>query len=225
MDKAWKGANTALGILGLGDAALGATPDWDDTQDYKKERADAITAVEEAIAALDSQEAFMAALGDEAVFSAVDDEYDATNYGAVKASADVSFNSTANTRFGIVSTTERDDRRRRYFPAVSPNFPWSPLDAVTSVPLVEEMTATYSGQTTALTETADGDESPEFISGDIELMVRLDVSRGSARRAHQVGTIEAVVSNLQDMDGNTFDNGEGGCRVNHTSGCKHHGYG
>ena len=89
------------------DAALGATPDWDDTQDYKKERADAITAVEEAIAALDSQEAFMAALGDEAVFSAVDDDYDATNYGAVKASADISFSSTANTRFGIVSTTER----------------------------------------------------------------------------------------------------------------------
>ena len=40
-------------------------------------------------------------------------------------------------------------------------------------------------------------------------MVRLDTSRGSARRAHKVGTIEGVVSNLQDSDGNTFDNGEG----------------
>ena len=40
-------------------------------------------------------------------------------------------------------------------------------------------------------------------------MVRLDTKRGSARRAHPVGTIEGVVSNLQDSDGNTFDNGEG----------------
>ena len=210
---AWKmpgsGANTALAILGLGDAALGAEPDWDDTQDYKKERADAITAVEEAIAALDSQEAFMAALGDEAVFSAVDDDYDATKYGTVKSSADISFNSTANTRFGIVSTTERDERRRDISSSFS-KFVWSPLDAVTSVPLLEKMSATYSGQTTALTHYPGGsDETPEFINGDIELTVRLDTSRGSARRAHAVGTIEGVVSNLQDSDGNTFDNGEG----------------
>ena len=39
--------------------------------------------------------------------------------------------------------------------------------------------------------------------------MKLDTSRGSARRAHPVGTIEGVVSNLQDSDGNTFDNGEG----------------
>ena len=52
-------------------------------------------------------------------------------------------------------------------------------------------------------------ESPEFISGDIELTVRLDTKRGSSRRAHPVGTVEAVVSNLQDSEGNTFDNGEG----------------
>ena len=39
--------------------------------------------------------------------------------------------------------------------------------------------------------------------------MRLDTKRGSARRAHQVGTVEAVVSNLQDSNGNTFDNGEG----------------
>ena len=109
MNDAWEGANEALAILGLGDKALGATPDWDDLQDYKKERAEAVTALEEAIAALDSQSAFMAALGDEGVLSAVDDDYDATKYGTVKSSADISFNSTANTRFGVVSTTERED--------------------------------------------------------------------------------------------------------------------
>ena len=151
----------------------------------------------------------MAALGDEAVFSAVDDEYDATNYGAVKASADVSFNSTANTRFGIVSTTERANVDEDISSSFS-KFVWSPMDVVTSVPLVEDMSATYSGQTTALTHYPGGsDEAPEFINGDIELTVRLDTARGSSRRAHQVGTIEGVVSNLQDSDGNTFDNGEG----------------
>ncbi len=169
MNDAWEGANAALKILGLGDAALGATPDWDDAQDYKKERADAITAVEEAIAALDSQAAFMAALGDEGVFSAVDDDYDATKYGTVKSSADISFNSTANTRFGVVSTTERADVGADITSSFS-KFVWSPLDAVTSVPLLEKMSATYSGQTTALTHYPGGsDESPEFISGDIEL--------------------------------------------------------
>ena len=210
MDRAWLGANKALEILGLGEKALGATPDWDDAQDYKKERANAVTALEEAIAALDSQAAFMAALGDEGVLSAVDDDYDATKYGTVKSSADISFNSTANTRFGVVSTTEREDVDADIDSSFS-KFVWSPLDAVTSAPLLEKMSATYSGQTTAVTEPMGigSKESPEFISGDIELTVRLDTKRGSSRRAHPVGTIEAVVSNLQDSKGNTFDNGEG----------------
>ena len=209
MQGAWEGANEALAILGLGDEALGATPDWDDLQDYKKERAEAVTALEEAIAALDSQAAFMAALGDEGVLSAVDDDYDATNYGTLKSSADISFNSTANTRFGVVSTTEREDVDAKMIDNSFSKFVWSPLDAVTSAPLLEKMSATYSGQTTAVTDPQDSEESPEFISGDIELTVRLDTKRGSSRRAHQVGTVEAVVSNLQDSKGNTFDNGEG----------------
>ena len=150
MNDAWEGANEALAILGLGDEALGATPDWDDAQDYKKERAEAVTALEEAIAALDSQAAFMAALGDEGVLSAVDDDYDATKYGTLKSSADISFNSTANTRFGVVSTTEREDVDGDIDSSFS-KFVWSPLDAVTSAPLLEKMSATYSGQTTAVT--------------------------------------------------------------------------
>ncbi len=208
MNLAWEGANTALEILGLGGEALGATPDWDDAQDYQKERANAVTALEEAIAALDSQAAFTAALGDEGVLSAVEDDYDATQYGTVKSSADISFNSTANTRFGVVSTTERDTVGADIASSFS-KFVWSPLDAVTSAPLLEEMSATYSGQTTAVTDPQDSTESPEFISGDIELTVRLDTARSSTRRSQQVGTIAAVVSNLQDSEGNTFDNGEG----------------
>ena len=84
-------------------------------QDYKKERANAVTALEEAIAALDSQSAFMAALGDEAVsFQQWTMIMMRPNYGTLKSSADISFKSTANTRFGVVSTTEREDGRRRY---------------------------------------------------------------------------------------------------------------
>ena len=155
MNDAWEGANEALAILGLGAKALGATPDWDDAQDYKKERAEAVTALEEAIAALDSQAAFTAALGDEGVLSAVDDKYDATKYGTVKSSADISFNSTANTRFGVVSTTELAKVGGDIDSSFS-KFVWSPLDAVTSAPLLEKMSATYSGQTTAVTDIIQG---------------------------------------------------------------------
>ena len=164
--------------------------------------------MEEAIAALDSQAAFTAALGDEAVFSAVKDDYDATKYGTVKASADISFNSTANTRFGIVSTTERANGRRRYFQQFLQICLESPGCSYFSTACGKNDSHVL-GANDCLDGNRDGDESPEFISGDIELMVRLDTSRGSARRAHEVGTIEAVVSNLQDSDGNTFDNGEG----------------
>ena len=209
MERAWAGANEALLILGLGADALGDEPNWDDADDYKKKRAEAVTTLEEAIAALDSQEAFTAALGDEGVLSVVDDKYDATKYSTVKSSADISFDSTANTRFGVVSTTERTNAGADITSSWS-KFAWSPLDAVTSAPFLEKMSATYLGQTTAVTDLPkDSKESPEFISGDIELTVRLDTKRGSTRRDHQVGTIEAVVSNLQDSEGNTFNNGEG----------------
>ena len=43
MQRAWEGANKALAILGLGATALGATPDWNEPDDYKKERAEAVT--------------------------------------------------------------------------------------------------------------------------------------------------------------------------------------
>ena len=209
MNDAWEGANAALAMLGLGGKALGATPDWNDAQDYKKERAEAVTTLEDAIAALDSQSTFMAALGDEGVLSAVDDKYDATKYSTVKSSADISFASTANTRFGVVSTTERAKVGADITSSWS-KFAWSPLDAVTSAPLLEKMSATYSGQTTAVTAPQNSKgELPEFISGDIELTVRLDTKSSSTRRIHKVGTVEAVVSNLQDSKGNTFDNGEG----------------
>ena len=209
MQRAWEGANETLAILGLGDTALGKTPpDWNEPDDYKKKRAEAVTQLEGVIEALDSQSAFTAALGDEGVLSAVDDKYDATKYSTVKSSADISFNSTANTRFGVVSTTERPNVGKDIASSWS-KFAWSPLDAVTSAPFLEKMSATYLGQTTAVTDPQDRKESPEFISGDIELTVRLDTKRGFTRRDHQVGTIEAVVSNLQDSEGNTFNNGEG----------------
>ena len=210
MNGAWEGANEALAILGLGDEALGATPDWDDLQDYKKERAEAVTALEEAIAALDSQSAFMAALGDEGVLSAVDDDYDATKYGTLKSSADISFNSTANTRFGVVSTTEREDVDAKMidqqFLQICLESPGCSYFSTASGKNVSHVLGANDCRDGS---TGQQQESPEFISGDIELTVRLDTKRGSSRRAHQVGTVEAVVSNLQDSKGNTFDNGEG----------------
>ena len=169
MNDAWEGANEALAILGLGDAALGATPDWDDAQDYKKERADAVTAVEEAIAALDSQAAFTAALGDEAVFSAVDDDYDATKYGTVKSSADISFNSTANTRFGVVSTTERADVGADIDQQFLQICLESPGCSYFSTASGKNVSHVLGANDCRDGSTGGSDESPEFISGDIEL--------------------------------------------------------
>ena len=53
------------------------------------------------------------------------------------------------------------------------------------------------------------DESPEVVSGVIELKARFDMERGTSFRTYQAGTLEMVVSKLENSEGSYFNNGEG----------------
>ena len=206
MNRIWNTANKQLAILGLGDTVLGEVPDFDDADIYETERARGVKVLEDAIAALHGIEAFTAALGVDGVFANADEDYDPGLYNAVKTSAELRFDSTRYTRFGVLGVSERTTANDDFAEEYS-NFVYSPLDAVDTVPFLEDVTAVYSGKTVAVTTNLD--ESPEVVSGVIELQARFDMERGTSFRTYQAGTLEMVVSKLENSEGGYFNNGEG----------------
>ena len=157
----------------------------------------AIGALENAIEALSSQDAFVSATAADGggVFEALEFKEDRARevFDTRESEAKAQFGYTDNTRFGVAW--------KKLFENAADASPgglqqaWFAYSALKNTPRRSHMgatgTATYAGQTTIMDDEDEGsDATPGLYVGDIALQVRLTS-----------GTVNATVTNIQDQEG------------------------